>query len=313
MLLTFDRKNSLLVMSAGNSMPITSLNAERGDAEILELEFIDDGLPVTPTELEVFRFVAKPNLEWQADAHVKASTFTYNAASGRWQASVNYVTTLLNALLLIGTTDPVGENSVTTDLMCQLAWKPTAATSGWRRSQRVKFVVNNNVWRGSETNPVTGTPEESAVLPTMIPVFRTITADVVNNNATANTIADITGLYFPVDADAVYHFEFTIPYSAAAATTGARFAINGPASPTLLAITAEWTLTSTTKTLANHSAYDLPSAANASSLTAGNLATVKGIIKPSASGNVIARFASEVANSAITVKAGACVSYTQLS
>lgn len=313
MLLTFDRKLSLLIMSAGMSTPVQTLTAERGDAEILELEFLDDGLPVTPTELEVFRFVAKPEDEWQADAHVKASTFTYNAASGRWQASVNYHADLLNDLLLIGTADPAGENAFTSNLMCQLAWKPTSATVGWRRSQRVKFVVNNNVWRGSETDPYTGDPEESAVLPTMIPVFRAITSDVVNNHATANTLADITGLSFPVESGAVYQFEFTIPYAAAATTTGARFCINGPASPTLLNTVASWPLTSTTQSIANHSAYDLPAACNVSSLTAGNVATIKGIIKPSADGTVIARFASEVSGSAITVKAGACVSYVRLS
>jgi hypothetical protein len=175
------------------------------------------------------------------------------------------------------------------------------------------LIVNNNVWRGDETDPVTGDPEESAVLPTMIPVFRAITSDVVNNHATANTIADITGLSFPVEAGAVYQFEFTIPYNAAASGTGARFCINGPASPTLLATTAHWPLTSTTEQTANHSAYDLPSGCGANSLATGNVATIKGIIKPSASGNVIARFASEVANSAITVKAGACVSYVRLS
>jgi hypothetical protein len=146
----------------------------------------------------------------------------------------------------------------------------------------------------------------------MIPVFRTITSDVVNSNATANTIADITGLSFPVDAGGVYQFEFTIPYNAAATTTGARFGIDGPATPTLLATTAQWPLTSTTLKLANHSAYDLPSTCGTDSLTTGNVAIIRGIIKPSASGNVIARFASEVANSAITVKAGACVSYVQL-
>lgn len=312
MLLIFDRATSKLCMSTGMQTPVTQLTAERGDAETLELIFCDQGIPVVPTELEVFRFVAKPELEWQAAAHVLASAFTYSATTGRWHAAVNYNVTLLNALLLIGSELPAGENAETTTLMCQLAWKPTAATVGWRRSQRVNFIVNNNVWRGDETDPATGTPEESAVLPTMIPVFRTITSDVINNNATANTIADITGLSFPVTAGAVYQFEFTIPYNAAATTTGARFAVTGPASPTLLATNAEWPVTSTTTKIANHSAYNLPSTCSTDSLTTGNVATIRGIIKPSASGNVIARFASEIANSAITVKAGACVSYVQL-
>jgi hypothetical protein len=125
MLLTFDQAISKLVISAGMSTPVTSLYAERGDAEIIELEFLDNGQAVTPTELEVFRFVAKPEDDWQAVAHVKAGDFTYNASTGRWQASVNYNADLLNALLLIGSTDPAGENAFTASLMCQLAWKPT--------------------------------------------------------------------------------------------------------------------------------------------------------------------------------------------
>jgi hypothetical protein len=42
------------------------------------------------------------------------------------------------------------------------------------------------------------------------------------------------------------------------------------------------------------------------------MAFVWGVIKPSANGDVIARFASEIANSAITAKAGAVVYYQEL-
>ena len=317
MFLTFDRSISKLIMSAGMSTPLTVLHAERGDAEIIELEFLDNGQLVTPTELEVFRFVAKPWDDWQAAAHVKAIDFTYNASTRRWEAAVNYNVDLLNALLRIGTTDPSGENAFTADLMCQLAWKPTSSTVGWRRSQRVKLIVNNNVWRGTETDPASGDPEESAVLPTKIPVFRAITADIVNNNSTANTLIDIApasgpALSFPVESGALYQFEFTIPYNAAAMATGARFCINGPAK-SLLATNGRWPLTGTTEVVANHSDYNLPSTCGATSLAAGNVATIKGVIAPTASGNVIARVASEVSGSAITVKAGACVSYVRLS
>jgi hypothetical protein len=58
-------------------------------------------------------------------------------------------------------------------------------------------------------------------------------------------------------------------------------------------------------------AYNLPAASNASSVIAMNMAIIEGIIKPSANGTVIARFASEVANSAITAKAGSVCYYHQ--
>jgi hypothetical protein len=60
-------------------------------------------------------------------------------------------------------------------------------------------------------------------------------------------------------------------------------------------------------------AYNSPAAANASSATTGNnWAVINGIIQPSAAGSVIARFASEIASSAIVAKAGSFVRYSKL-
>lgn len=132
----------------------------------------------------------------------------------------------------------------------------------------------------------------------------TLASDVTNNNVLANTIADVTGLSFSVTAGETYWFEFVIAYTAAATTTGSRWSINGPGSPTLLNYRSEYTLTSTSVTVNSATAYDTPSASNATSLTAGNVATVWGIITPSGNGTVIARFASEVSSSAIVAKAG---------
>lgn len=135
--------------------------------------------------------------------------------------------------------------------------------------------------------------------------------DVINANATANTIADVTGLSFPVLTGELYWFRFDIVYDAAATTTGSRWSINGPGSPTRLCYTSEYSLAATTTTRnANNISYDLPAAANASSgSTTGNQAVITGIIQPSSDGNVIARFASEVISSAITAKAGSRVQW----
>jgi hypothetical protein len=139
-----------------------------------------------------------------------------------------------------------------------------------------------------------------------------LSGDVVNNNAVANTIADVTGLSFAVTADQTYWFEFVIPYTSAATTTGSRWAINGPAAPTLLNMRSEYTLAATTTTVNSVTAYDTPSGANATSLTAGNVATLWGVIKPSQNGTVVARFASEVSGSAITAKAGATLRWMRI-
>jgi hypothetical protein len=139
-----------------------------------------------------------------------------------------------------------------------------------------------------------------------------LATDVTNNNASANTIADVTGLSFAVVAGLKYWFRAAVAYTAAATTTGSRWAINGPAAPTLLNYTSRYTLTATSETVNSATAYDIPAAANATSLTAGNLATIEGIIVPSASGVVVVRFASEVSSSAIVAKAGSILQYQQV-
>lgn len=130
-----------------------------------------------------------------------------------------------------------------------------------------------------------------------------VESDIVNNNATANTLQDVTGLSFDVVANNTYYFEIICVYNSAATTTGSRWTINTP-STTLLNYQSEYTLTATSKTFNSLSAKQLPSASNASSITTGNVATIWGIIKPSANGTVQVQFASEVSGSAITYKSG---------
>lgn len=137
-------------------------------------------------------------------------------------------------------------------------------------------------------------------------------ADVINNNAIANTMQDVTGLGFAVTGGNTYWFYFVIQYTAVIATTGSRWAIQGPAAPTLLTYQSEYTLTTTTSTRnAMVQAYDSPAACNATSVVAQNLAIIEGIIKPSQVGTVIPRFASEITASAITAKAGSVGYYQQ--
>ena len=137
-------------------------------------------------------------------------------------------------------------------------------------------------------------------------------SDVTNNNATANTIADVTGLSFPVVAGTKYYFKFWINYTTAATGTGSRWAVNGP-SLTSLTLKSVYSLAATTQTQNTVTGYDLPASSNATSAsTAGNWAILEGIIGCSADGSVIARFASEVSSSAIVAKAGSFVEYIAL-
>lgn len=139
-------------------------------------------------------------------------------------------------------------------------------------------------------------------------------SDVTNNNAVANTIADVTGLSFSVTNGKTYYFKFIIWYTAAATTTGSRWGVNCSAgTAATLSLTSEYTLTTTTSTRnANIQAFDSPAASNATSVVAMNKAMIEGIFTANADGTFIARFASEVANSAIVAKAGSVCYYQQL-
>ena len=132
--------------------------------------------------------------------------------------------------------------------------------------------------------------------------------DVVNNNATANTIANVTGLSFAVTAGVTYRFKALIYYTATVTTTGSRWSVSGPVAPTFLSYTSSYGITATTQTINYASAYDIPVASNLSSNLL-NIAEITGIIRPSANGTFIVRFASEIANSAITAKAGSTLEW----
>jgi hypothetical protein len=141
-----------------------------------------------------------------------------------------------------------------------------------------------------------------------LPARSTSTQDTVNNNATLNTLADVTGLSFAVTSGTTYYFKAFIRYTSAATTTGSRWTLNGPTT-SVLCYRSQYTLTATTITTNFAVAYSIPAASNASSLTAGNIAVIEGTITPSADGTVQVRFASEIANSAITAKAGSYIEH----
>lgn len=132
-------------------------------------------------------------------------------------------------------------------------------------------------------------------------------SDVTNNNAVANTIQDVTGLSAPLLAGKLYWFKFVIYYTAAATTTGSRWAVSCTAGTAAnLSMVSEYSLTTTTTTRNSLiQAFDSPAASNASSAATGNnMCIMEGYFKPTADGTFIARFASEIASSAIIAKSG---------
>jgi len=130
----------------------------------------------------------------------------------------------------------------------------------------------------------------------------------VTDSAGASTYVDCTGLSFAVTSGTRYHFYAQIWYTSAANTTGSKWAINGPAA-TNMAYKSTYTLAATTVTTNFAAAYDIPTTANATSLTTTNTAILEGTILPSANGTVIVRFATEVDTSAVVCKAGSTLEW----
>ena len=124
------------------------------------------------------------------------------------------------------------------------------------------------------------------------------------------TMTDVTGLSFAVLSGVTYEFEFFIIYTAGASTTGSRWSINGP-STTFLHYQSDYSLSTTSQTTNRGlSSYDVPSTANTSSAATGsNTAMIKGVIKPSANGTLIARFCSEISGGAAAIVAKAGMSF----
>lgn len=152
--------------------------------------------------------------------------------------------------------------------------------------------------------------QENAWVDCVAPMTKiTLGADVTNNNATPNTLQDVTGLSFNVVAGKTYRFEAFITYTSAAITTGSRWVVNGPTNSFLSTQVSYVNTTAYLSSVYNASVYNVPTAATAGSLASGNSAVIKGLVTPTASGTIQIRFASEIASSAIIAKAGSVLRY----
>ncbi len=144
-------------------------------------------------------------------------------------------------------------------------------------------------------------------------VWDTMIAPADVPNVALDTLADFTGLTYAVVLGATYEFVARCYYTADATTTGSRWTVNGPAM-TKINYASQYALTATSNTVNNAGAVQLPAAANATSLTVGNVALITGEFQPSAAGTFAVQFASEVAGGAsITGLAGSTLMVRRIS
>lgn len=141
--------------------------------------------------------------------------------------------------------------------------------------------------------------------------MKTVLTNNVVNQTTSYT--DVTGLSFPVIANNSYYFYFFIVYDVLDTANGTAWSINGPAAT--MAYTSKYTADSPSGSVNNYglTAYNLPaSTSSKSQATSANVAIIEGIITPSASGSVIARFMSEAVSHDLTAKSKSFVEYMTL-
>jgi hypothetical protein len=138
------------------------------------------------------------------------------------------------------------------------------------------------------------------------PITARRTADLVSSVVALASDPELT---FAVLAGVVYRFRFHVVYRSAALTTGIGLALAVPAFSVF------------TASMATHQAADGVNAEFQGALTASDdaavagsvvaintdyLAIIEGILIPSAAGNLTLRYRSEIAGSAVTLRAGSC-------
>ena len=135
-------------------------------------------------------------------------------------------------------------------------------------------------------------------------------ADVSNSTT---TLADVPGIGFTATADKLYWFRFILRYASGGTAVGSFFSITGPASPTYLVFSTEESNAATTVASSPlNVTYDAGILAGNSSSTPNCRAVIEGMIVASTTGDVIPRFRSEVAGTAITVNPGSFVEWEEI-
>lgn len=265
---------------------------------------------ITTNQLQCFASYTDTNYGSSSIIHGRNSTLTNNTTAVNLVPSPSASTQRVIEYISVQNTDTVNatvsilfNDNGTTRILFRAVLAPNESMQ-FHKGQG--WVVFSN--SGATKNSINqGNSPSSSTLNTVI-----LGSDVVNNNAVANTLQDVTGLSFPITINKTYYFKSVIPYTAQAGTTGSRWAINTTGSIANISVYSSYTVSVTASTTNYVSAVDTPAASNATSLTAGNVAIIEGTFSCTADGNLQIRFASEIAGSAITAKAGAIIRYQEV-
>ncbi len=142
-----------------------------------------------------------------------------------------------------------------------------------------------------------------------VPGYLSCAADQTTVTGTAYADA-AASLDVALTSGTFYRFQYMIAFVCNAATTGARFSLNGPAF-TRLTYSVRWSTTATVITQSPvGTSYDQAFTVGTASDATNNIAIIEGVIVPSASGNLRLRSSAEIASpGSVTVKAGSSLMY----
>jgi hypothetical protein len=135
-----------------------------------------------------------------------------------------------------------------------------------------------------------------------------LSADIADK--TDVTPADVTGLLFAVVSGSVYRFKAQIIFQTGATTTGIALGLTCPTFTRLAAVVRIPTgIDSATTEFQGYltSSGDIVIGTGIETINTDFVATIEGIIIPSANGNVQFRYHSEVAASAVRIRSGSLV------
>ena len=136
----------------------------------------------------------------------------------------------------------------------------------------------------------------------------TLVRKTADQTISATTYQDIGDLSFALATDTTYHFIFYISFRSAATTTGFGFSVNGPTNSLLDYIVHYQTTANAAATgdvtQRKDVTYDAMSATTSTITANANLrCRIEGIIRTTASGTLVARVLSELANTNLVVQA----------
>lgn len=123
----------------------------------------------------------------------------------------------------------------------------------------------------------------------------------------STTMQSVTGLSFAVSSASIYRYEFSLAWQSISSATGLALGVNGPASPLLVVYEVSVSSGLGGMLMKNNRAFGVQTIASPGSSAANldNYAYVDGITRTGANaGTLQLQFASEVAGSTVSIRAG---------